>query len=69
MGHIIFLDSSKFTRFFIKDLFSNELVSVSELEFDEIVTNFRDLYELEYDGPNAQNFIINGVIEARRERG
>jgi hypothetical protein len=66
---IIYNDNgTKFTRFYIKNLFTNELEECSEKEFDEIVTKHRNLYELEYDGSNAQVFKIDGVIEARRER-
>lgn len=64
---IIDSNGNKFRRFYIKNLFTNELERCSERDFDEIVTAHRSLYELEWDG-NAQNFIYNGVIEARRER-
>ena len=40
-----------------------------EKEFYEIVTKHRSYYELVYDGANAQNFVADGEIEARRERG
>lgn len=69
MAKIIVCDSNtKFTKFYLKDLFTGELERCSERDFDEIVTKHRDLYELEYDGANAQVFKIDGEVEARRER-
>ncbi len=68
MPKIIVCDGNKFTRFYIKNLFTNELEGCTEREFDTIVTKHRELYEMEYDGPNAQVFKIDGVVEARRER-
>lgn len=69
MKTIICDSNTKFTKFYLKNLFTNELESCTEKEFDEIVTKHRSCYERVYDGPNAQNFIVNGEIEARRERG
>ena len=55
-------------QFYLKNLFTNELERCKEKEFDEIVTKHRSCYELVYDGANAQNFVADGEIEARRER-
>ena len=44
----------------------NELIEVTEEDFDNIVIKYRSLYTMKYDG-NAQNFYINGKLEARRE--
>lgn len=60
--------SPKFNKFYLKNLFTNELEQCTERDFNDIVTKHKNLYELEYDGANAQNFIIDGEIEARRER-
>ena len=68
MSFVVFQDSSRFTRFFMTDLLTDELIQVPESVFDECVIKYRNLYDLEYDGPNAQNFLCNGRIEARRER-
>lgn len=65
---IIIADGNKYRKFFLKNLFTNELEKCSEKDFNSIVINHRNLYKLEYDGANAQNFLIDGVIEARRER-
>lgn len=66
---IIYKDNTtKFTKFYLKNLFTNNLEECSEQDFNEIVIRHRSLFELEYDTPNAQNFKINGEIEARRER-
>lgn len=43
--------------------------TIDARDFDEIVTKHRSCYELVYDGANAQNFVADGEIEARRERG
>ena len=69
MGYFIYESNSRFSRFFIKDLFTNELVPCSESDFDDLVISYRNLYTMEYDGPNAQVFMMNGIVEARRERG
>ena len=63
------LMKSQFNKFYLKNLFTNELEQCSERDFDEIVTKHRSCYELVYDGANAQNFVADGEIEARRERG
>lgn len=68
MKAIICDSNTKFRKFYIKNLFTNELEQCTEKEFNEIVTKHRALYELVYDGANAQNFICDGVVEARRER-
>lgn len=67
MKSIIYESNNKFNKFYLKNLFTNELESCTENEFNEIVINHRNCYVLVYDGSNAQNFIINGNIEARRE--
>lgn len=69
MKTIICDSNTKFNKFYLKNLFTNKLEKCTEKEFDEIVTKHRSCYELVYDGANAQNFISNGEIEARRERG
>lgn len=69
MKTIICDSDTKFNKFYLKNLFTNELERCSEKEFDEIVTKHRSCYELVYDGANAQNFVADGEIEARRERG
>ncbi len=68
MKIIICDNNTKFNKFYLKNPFTNELEQCSERDFDEIVIKNRSCYELVYDGANAQNFIIDGVIEARRER-
>lgn len=66
---VIICDSNtRFNKFYLKNLFTNELERCSEKEFNEIVIKHRSCYDLVYDGTNAQNFIIDGEIEARRER-
>jgi hypothetical protein len=66
---VIYSDNvTRFSKFFLKDLFTNNLEECTEQDFDDAVTQYRSLYELQYDTPNAQNFILNGVVEARRER-
>ena len=69
MKTIICDSDTKFNKFYLKNLFTNELERCSEKEFYEIVTKHRSCYELVYDGANAQNFVADGEIEARRERG
>ena len=69
MKGIIYESYSSFNRFYLKNLFANELEECSEKDFEEFVIKYRSAYKRVYDGPNAQNFLINGVIEARRERG
>lgn len=69
MKTIICNSDTKFNKFYLKNLFTNELERCSEKEFYEIVTKHRSYYELVYDGANAQNFVADGEIEARRERG
>lgn len=59
---------NKFTKFYLKDLFTNELVECSEREFEQIVIRFRNMYEMKYDGPNRQVFLHRNIIEAARER-
>ena len=54
--------------FFKKTYLQTTLKKCSEKDFNSIVINHRNLYKLEYDGANAQNFLIDGVIEARRKR-
>ena len=68
MSCIIYNSPSRFNKFFIKDLFTNELIPCSEKEFNDIILRFRYLFTIQYDGVNAQNFVYNGIIEARRER-
>lgn len=65
---IIVADGNKYKRFFIKDLFTNELEPCSEKDFNDIVTKHRNCFELVWDGGNAQNFVVDGIVEARRER-
>lgn len=67
MSKIIIADGNKYKKFYIKNLFTNKLEQCTERDFDTIVINHRACYDMEYDG-NAQNFLIDGVIEARRER-
>ena len=69
MGMIICDSDTRFTKFYLKNLFTNELERCTEKDFNEIVVRHRDCFELVYDGTNAQNFLIDGQIEARRERG
>lgn len=64
----VYVSPSCFTKFYLLDIFENKLVECTEKDFDDIVIKFRHLYEVEYDGANAQNFLIGGVIQARRER-
>lgn len=68
MAKIIVYESNKYSRFYLKNLFTGELERCSERDFDEIVTKHRNLYKLEYDGANAQVFKIDDEVEARRER-
>lgn len=68
MNTIIYENSTRFNKFYLKNLFTNELEECSEDEFDEIVIKHRRCFDMKYDGANAQNFFINGEIEARRER-
>lgn len=68
MAKIIVYDNNKYSKFYLKNLFTGELERCSERDFDEIVTKHRNLYEREYDGVNAQVFKIDGEVEARRER-
>ena len=69
MKQIIKYESAPaFKKFYLKNLFTNELEECTEKEFDEIVVTFRNVFEMEYDGPNRQVFKNNGEIEAVRER-
>lgn len=68
MKAIICDSNTRFKRFYLKNIFTNQLEECSEKDFDDIVIKHRELYERVYDGANAQNFIIDGMIEARRER-
>lgn len=68
MRCFVYNDFSKFNRFYYENLFTEKLEEVTEEEFDALVLKFRNLYELEYDGPNAQNFLYYGRVIARRER-
>lgn len=64
---IIIADGNKYKRFYIKNLLTNKLERCSEKEFNEIIAKHRECFELQWDG-NAQNYLCDGVIEARRER-
>lgn len=68
MRGFVYNDLSRFTHFYYLNILTEELEEVSEEEFDALVTKYRYLYELEYDGANAQNFLYDGQIAARRER-
>lgn len=68
MTMIYYQGGTKFNKFYLKDLFTDELIECSEEEFDSIITKHRDLYEMEYDGVNRQIFKHDGVIEGARER-
>ena len=70
MKGIIYVSNSRFKKFYIRDLFTNELKECSEELFDSIIISFRHLYEMEYQGPNTQIFKgkDNGIVEAKRER-
>lgn len=60
-----------FNKFYLKNLFldiPNCLEECSEEVFYEVVYKHRSLFDLEYDGTTAQNFLLNGEIYARRER-
>lgn len=68
---IIICDSNtKFTKFWINDLFTNKLVKCPECVFDSVIIKHRILFDMKYDGVNAQIFINKetGLIEGRRER-
>lgn len=65
---IIYEVGSKFKKFYLKDLFTNELAECTEKEFDDCVTTHRNLYEIKYEDPNTQLYMLDGVVEAKRER-
>lgn len=66
--NVIKYENHPFNKWYLKDLFTDELVECSQKDFDEIVIRFRSMYEMKYDGPNKQLFLHNGAIEAARER-
>lgn len=68
MNTIIYKSTTRFNKFYIKGLFTNELEQCTEEDFDDIVSKHRRAFDLQYDGINAQNFLLNGKIYARRER-
>lgn len=70
MKGIIYVSNSRFKKFYIKDLFTNELKECSEELFDLTIISYRHLYEMEYQGPNTQIFRSkeNGTVEGKRER-
>ena len=43
MKFVYFQDSSRFTRFFMTDLFTDELIQVPESVFDECVIKYRKI--------------------------
>lgn len=66
---IVYKSTTKFTKFFLRDLFSNKLKECSEKDFDEIVVKFRNMYDLVYaDNGKTQLFYCDGVLEAKRCR-
>lgn len=68
MVKLINYEHSEFNKYYLKDLFTNKLTECTRKEFEETVIQFRNLYEMKYNGPNKQIFLRNGVIEAARER-
>ena len=68
MKTIICDSNTRFNKFYLKNLFTNKLEQCTEKEFNEIVIKNRGCFEIVYDGINAQNYIADGEIEARRER-
>lgn len=70
MGMIVYEGASRFKRFYLKDPFTGKLEPCTEEDFDNIVIKHRSIYEMHYDKDdiNAQNFYIDGELEARRER-
>ncbi len=66
--NVIKYGNTTFNKFYLKDLFTNELVECSRKDFEETVIPFRSMYEMKYQGPNKQLFLRNGTIEAARER-
>lgn len=66
---IIYKGTKKFKRFYIRDLFTNELTECTEKDFNDLVITFRNLYTLEYtDNGNTQLFYSEGILEAKRSR-
>ena len=65
---VIRFDNCPFNKFYLKDLFTNELIECSQEDFEKVVIQFRNMYEMKYDGPNKQLFLQNGTIEAAREK-
>lgn len=63
----VIYERTRFNKHYLKDLFTNELMECTEEDFNEIVIAFRGMYEMRYDGPNRQIFLMDGVIEAARE--
>lgn len=70
MKQIIYESAPRFNKFYLMGLFTNELEECTENDFNEIVIKFRHLYDMKYDGPNRQLFMLHGedVIAAARER-
>lgn len=68
MKKLINFEHSEFNKYYLKDLFTNELTKCTREEFEKTVVRFRNLYEMKYDGPNRQIFLRHGIIEAARER-
>lgn len=60
-----------FNKFYLRNLFLAPLYPLEECNeelFYQIVYTHRSLFDLEYDGTTAQNYLLNGEIFARRER-
>ena len=69
MKGIIYVSNSRFKKFYIKDLFTNELEECSEELFNSVILQYRQLFEMEYQGPNTQIFRSkDGTVEGKRER-
>lgn len=68
MSNFVYFSSSRWTKFYIIDLFTNELVACSETDFNELVIKYRSLYDIEYVTPNIRDFYIDGILQARCER-
>lgn len=65
---VIKQNGSHFNKFYLKDLFTNELTECTAEDFEDTVIRFRNLYEMKYDSPNKQLFLRHGIVEAARER-
>lgn len=68
MKYFNYVGGTSFSRFWVKNLFTNELEECTEEDFDNIVIRFRNQYEMKYDGANTQLFYEGGELAAKRSR-